>query len=417
MSKRNRKPVHGRILQLTEEDGQPLLHLLVADRVLALPGPWRCERALLPGDIVSVEMDEQGRAETVVWLAGPQPAALDPNGDALRWRTPGRAPSRIKLLWRRQQIIRAIRDYLYEEGFLEVQTPLLLRGTCPDLHLDSIRVEGEQGYLCTSTEYQLKRMIVGGFERIFTLTQNFRAADRGDRHNPEFTMLEWARAGAELAQIEEDAERFIQRAFQRLYPHKETLVCDGGELRILGPWRRLSVREAFGQLLGLDVAKDFSLESMRAEVRRVALPVPGSFQQDAPLLFSYLIDRLQPRLGREVPVFLRDWPALLTPSALRKAEGPWLAERSELFAGGLELADGFPSLRDAALQERLFRQQLELRQQEGKDSVRLDERYLEALRQGIPPGAGMALGIDRLVMLLTGERRITDVMAFGWEEV
>jgi lysyl-tRNA synthetase class 2 len=276
---------------------------------------------------------------------------------------------------------------------------------------------GGDAYLTTSTEYQIKRMIVGGFDKVFTLTQNFRGSDVGGRHNPEFTMLEWARTYASLEDIERDAEALVKRAFRAVHPDTKTLRWAGREVSIDGPWERISVREALARHLGIEAAPDLSPASLRSEVARLGLDVPASFLDDDATLVSYLIDAMQPRLGAPAPTFLCDWPAFMTSSAAILDGAPALADRSELLVAGLELSDGFPSLRDPELQARLFDRENARRRDEGRDPVALDARYLAALREGIPPGAGMALGIDRLVMILTGRERIRDVLALAWDEL
>jgi lysyl-tRNA synthetase class 2 len=367
------------------------------------------------GDIVMVEASGSV-AQALTRLGGVAEGAWEAQGDPLRWRSPSASPSRMSLLWQRQAIFRAVRDYLFEEGFLEVHVPLLVKGTCPDVHMNSITAEG--GYLTTSTEYQIKRMVAGGFERLFTLTQNFRGADFGERHNPEFTMLEWARAFVSLDEIEHDAEQLIRRAFRALHPHASTLRYGEQDVELNGgAWERLTVREALALHLGLEVSADFSLDSMNSEARRLGLEVPTSFQEDRHALVSLLVDMVQPKLGQKRPTFLRDWPAFMTSSAALREDAPRVAARSELFIAGLEISDGFPSLTDFALQQDTFSREQHRRHAEGKPAVELDARYLEALRLGLPPGAGMALGMDRLVMALTGQKRIRDVIAFAWDEL
>lgn len=283
----------------------------------------------------------------------------------------------------RHRIVRALRRYLDREGFLEVQAPVLVRGTCPDRGLDSFAV-GEDRYLCTSTEYHIKRLIVGGFPRVYTLGPNFRRGDHGERHNPEFTMLEWGRAGASMDRIERDAQALVNEAagFER-------------------PFERVTVRDAIARHLGVDV--DFSVTGVGAAV--ATLGGPRDWDADAQL--SWLLDALQPHLGRERPVFLVEWPGGQTSSA------DAASERAELFIDGVEISDGFRFATDAAAVRTGFRAHLGRR----GEPVALDERYLAALEEGLPPGAGMALGVDRLVMVLTGARRLRDVMAFGWEEL
>ena len=370
---------------------------------------------LAPGDLVTLALAPDGaRVDAVHGRAAP--GAFRANGDALRWRRPAESPSRMDTLWSRQAILRAIRGHFFDEGFLEIQAPLLVKGACPDAHLEPLRASVD-AYLTTSTEYQLKRMIVGGFDRVFTLTQNFRGADVGGRHNPEFTMLEWARTHASLGDIERDAEALVKKAFRAVHPDTTSLRWSGHEVEIDGPWERITVREALARHLDIHAAPDLSPASLRSEIARLGLDVPASFLDDDALLVSYLLDLMQPRLGSPAPTFLCEWPSFMTSSAAILGDAPALADRSELLIAGLELSDGFPSLRDPDLQARLFDRENARRVAEGREPVALDERYLAALREGIPPGAGMALGIDRLVMILTGRENIRDVLALAWDEL
>lgn len=336
--------------------------------------------------------------------------------DTMRWKKANGTPSRMMLLQQRQQIISTIREDLYTQDFLEVETPLLVKSTCPDTHIDSIHTS--EGYLVTSTEYQIKRLIVGGFVKIFTLTKNFRANDRGRYHSSEFTMLEWARAYESLHAIEEDTIRFIRKAFGKLHPEQAGLKFNGHEINFMTTdWERLSVRDAFEKHLKLKNLEDFSLGPLCRASRQAGVIIPDHFQHDKYLVISYLLDQLQSHLGNSTPTFLQEWPAYLTTSAPISLKDPHAAERSELYIGGVEIADGFPFLTNAKMQRDLFVQELKRREVEGKSFVKIDEHYLEALDQGLPPGAGMALGMDRLVMVLTGSSELADVQAFAWEEL
>ena len=407
--------VHGRVLDVRQEGGARSVTLLVEHAPRLIRG-LPAEPPIAPGDLVAIDCPGPGCSPLITRVGGPAPGAWDPEGDALRWRRPDQAPTRMELLWQRQTILRAVRDHFYEQGFLEVQAPLLVSGACPDVHLDPMRAD--RGWLTTSTEYQIKRMIVGGFPRVFTLTQNFRGGDAGERHNPEFTMLEWARAFAPLAAIEDDAEAFVQRALAALSPGIDVIHYRDRAVRVAGVrWERLTVREALARHLDVEIDPTFSPESLRSAATRPELGIEERFRDDPYAVISLLLDRLTDHLGNDVPVFLREWPALMTSSAALEPSSPALAERSELFIAGLELADGFPSLRDPDLQAALFARELARRTEDGKPAVDLDTRYMEALRQGIPPGAGMALGFDRLVLLLTGQHHIRDVLAFAWDEL
>jgi lysyl-tRNA synthetase class 2 len=229
-------------------------------------------------------------------------------------------------------------------------------------------------------------------------------------------MLEWARAYSDLRTIEHDVESLITKAWQRLceFTGASELSYLSQNLTLDRPWPRITVREALQRHLGVEVTEDFSTASVRQAATQVGVPFTDA--EDPGLLLSGLLDRLQQHLGFDVPTFLQEWPATMTTSARLVPDKPALAERSELYIAGLEIADGFPFLDDPALQERLFRAANEERRSQGLPIVGVDERYVCALGEGIPPGAGMALGIDRLVMALTGEHDIHRVQPFGWEE-
>ena len=422
------KLLKGRIVEIWSEAGQELIELVVGDRraVLKTADPRILENGNRPirrGDIVQVEFSPSHEMIRLERLSGPYHADWSPLGDSIRWRRVTSGPSRMALLHQRQEIISAIRNDLYEQGFLEIETPLLVKGTCPDSQIESIAIaNASDEYLVTSTEYQIKRMIVGGFEKVFTLTKNFRANDRGKYHSSEFTMLEWARVFETLDEIEEDVVRFTRRAFQLLHPGKTSLTYNGNEIDfLLEPWERLTVRDAFRTYLGMDDLGDFTLAPLAKSAKQAGIVIPANFESDGQLTISYLLDLMQPHLGKKTPTFLREWPAFMTSSARLSSKDPHAAERSELYMSGIEISDGFPFLQDPAVQRSTFRRELHHRQamkaSNIASSVALDERYIDALVEGIPPGAGMALGVDRLVMVLTGASQLGDIQTFTWDEL
>jgi elongation factor P--(R)-beta-lysine ligase len=334
--------------------------------------------------------------------------------DSVRWRRPlPGGLTRLEVLQRRHVIRRAVRDYLDGEGFVQIDAPLLVRGTTPDPAVESFAV-GDR-YLATSTEYQLKRLAVGGVEKLYSLTQNFRADDAsGSFRNPEFTMLEWGRVGEDMRVIETDAEALTLAAVHAL-GLPETITYQGRAVDLCRPWQRLSVAEAVERYAGVSMP-DFEAASCRRAAEAAGLEIRAAWAEDKDFLFSVLMDHLQPKLGVERPVFLCDWPLYQTTSA--KAENDKAtAERSELFIAGIELSDGFAGLADADMQEMFFTYALEARRQTGQSAIRLDGKYLAAMRSGAVQGAGMALGFDRLTMLLTDQPHIANVLAFGWAEL
>lgn len=334
------------------------------------------------------------------------------DGDGLRWRSSDvKGRTRLELLWQRHAIRRAVRAYLDAQDFIEIDMPLLVRGTTQDVAINSFTVEDR--YLISSAEYQIKRLEVGGFDRVYTITQNFRRGDAsGTTRNPEFTMLEWARVGEGLSAIEADVEQFTWQA-SRALGGAGSISYGGRHIRLDPPWERLTVAEAIARATGVAIP-EFSLSAITRAVKALGITVQDQWRDDLPFMFSLLMAEIQPSLGQERPLFVREWPAFETSSA-SATDG--MADRSEVFIGGVELCDGFASLTDYEQQCLSFARQAERRRAAGMAEVGVDIRYLEALKAGLPQGAGMALGFDRLVMVLTGCEDISAVLAFSWSEL
>jgi elongation factor P--(R)-beta-lysine ligase len=338
--------------------------------------------------------------------------AKSDNSDDTRWQTLAAGGlTRAEILARRHVIRRAVRQWLDANGFLEIDTPLLVQGSTPDAHIDPFAMNDR--YLVTSTEYQIKRMIAGGFGRLYTLTQNFREGDLGALNNPEFTMLEWARAGATLEDIEADAEHMVVTAADSLGIGTR-LDYLGHEIDLRRPWQKVSVAQAMSETFGLTVSR-FDRDTLRNIAEAGGQKLSASMWDDESALFSAVIVDVQSRLGFDRPVFLRDWPSFQTSTAPAKRGGEF-TERSELVIAGVELADGFPFQVDAEAQSRASEQQLARRRAMNVPPIELDHRYVAMLKRGLKPGAGMALGFDRLVLLLTGQTALRSVLAFAWDE-
>ncbi len=367
------------------------------------------------GDVVDVELNDQ-QGKILVVQASPS-EAWDGTGDGTRWRKPaGDGVSRMKRLWQRQTVFRAVREYFYRNEYLELQSPLLLYRTCPDAFLDSMPA-GDR-WLTTSTEYQIKRLWVGGFPRVFTLTQNFRVDPEDVTHNPEFTMLEWGRLGAVLADIEADVENYCAEALLALGNKTGLVKFPDGEVQMAGAaWRRMSVHDVLKEFAGVESGDNFDLATMLASAAEAKLELPAAVVESADALVTYLLDLVQPKLGWGVPLWVRDWPAWQTSSADVKKGAVGLADRSELFVAGVEIGDGFPALRDAAAQRAGFDRQNLRRREFGKQEIAMDEKYVASLGQGLAQAAGMAVGFDRLVMALTGAATIESVLAYTWSEM
>lgn len=365
------------------------------------------------GDWVCLASDDGQPSSWIVQRVLDRPGFSGRTGDVLRWSLAGAEGGRGRRLWQRQAVVQAIRAWARQEGMLELSAPAIVRGTCPDEWLDSFPL-GKGLYLATSTEYHIKRLLVGGFQRVYTLGPNFRRGDLSARHNPEFTMLEWGRVGASMGDIEADAERIVEVAL-RSVDRQDLVAPDGRRIPFDRPFARLTVRDALARHLGVSVDPGFSARSLQDALAAVGLAATCSDDDARPFAFSLLLDRLGESLGFGAPTFLVEWPAFQTSSTGTTVDVP--VERSELFIGGLEISDGFPFLRSAATQAAASHEHLRRRQEAGIEAVDLDERYLAALEEGMPPGAGMALGIERLLMVTLGAANIRQVMGFAWDEL
>jgi lysyl-tRNA synthetase class 2 len=344
-----------------------------------------------PGDLVIV----RGRwARGVVRDAGlvehfPHPS---PRGDGdvarLGWSGAGQR------LEQRARVLAAIRDYFCDEGFLEVETPVRVRAPGVDAHVDAFRAEG--GYLITSPELHLKRLLVGGFPRVFELSRVLRAHESGRLHEPEFTLLEWYRAFAGQHEIRRDTERIVERAAKSVQKRAELALPDGRRIRCQRPFPVVSVREAFRRFAGVKDAVDLA-------------------QSDEARYFELMVSRVEPGLAKlDRPVFLTDYPISQAALARSSPADARVAERFELYVGGIELANGYGELTDPGEQARRFAAERARRRRERRRVYPTDQKFLAALREGMPPSGGNALGVDRLVMLAAGADSVASVRAFPW---
>lgn len=296
-----------------------------------------------------------------------------------------------KNLWLRARIIQALRQYFIEHDYLEVETPFRIPAPAPEAHIDA-QASGNW-YLHTSPELCMKRLLAAGYRRIFQICRCFRSNERGARHLPEMTLLEWYTAGhgyLDLMNQCEDLLRFV--ALQAGFG--DVIVYQGQRIDLKAQWSRMTVAEAFDTFAGMSMQA--ALENNRFdEVMAVAI---------------------EPQLGRPKPLFLYDYPAAGSALARLKGDDRAVAERFELFIGGLELCNAFTELADSVEQRIRFECEQAARRQAGKHVYPLPEKFLEAL-QHMPEAAGNALGVDRLVMLFAGAAKIDDVAAFTPEEL
>jgi lysyl-tRNA synthetase class 2 len=318
----------------------------------------------------------------------------------------------------------ALRVHLSSKGWEEVETPCLVPAPGMEPHIQAFEtafVPDAGGpartlYLHSSPEYAMKRLLAGGLERIFQLARVFRNGEVSATHNPEFTMLEMYRAGTDHRGIMADLERAVEACARALHPAGEARArWRGQELDLRAPFERRSVADAF-QGAGIDLAAcDGDADRLRDAARARGLEAGPGGEPFDDAFFRLFLQAIEPGLGRPRPVYLLDWPASMAALARVDPADPRGAQRVELYAAGLELANGFAELNDSTEQRRRLVAEQEQRRRAGRPVYPLDERFLEAVGR-MPDAGGVALGLDRLLMLLTGAEAIDDVLLFPASE-
>lgn len=282
----------------------------------------------------------------------------------------------------RSAFLQRVRAFFLERDFIEVETPARVRSPGIDPYIDALPA-GEDRYLATSPELEMKKLLGTGMKRIFQTTRAFRDGERGDLHNPEFVILEWYAAGQTYVDLMDDTEELVREA--------GTVFAERGVPSPLKGWPRpfprITVDDAFRLHAGWVPSRSFRADPF----------------------FRDLVEKVEPALGAERAVFLTDYPERAGALARRKKEDPLLCERFELYLDGLEICNGFSELTDPEEQRARFERDNDQRRRQGREPYPLDEGFLAALEGGIPSCAGNALGVDRLLLALTGLTRLSEV--------
>ncbi len=298
---------------------------------------------------------------------------------------------RKKALDQRARILQGIRQFFVERGYLEVETPHRIPAPAPESHIDA--VPSGSWFLHSSPELCMKRMMAAGYEKVFQICRCWRERERGSLHLPEFTLLEWYRAGGDYRSLMEECEELI-RSVATGIGLGQKLIFRGCKIDLSEPWERISVNEAFH--------------------RYAQIPVTEALKEN--LFDEIMVQHIEPNLGAGKPTFIYDYPAQRGALARLKQEDPTVAERFELYIGGLELANGFSELIDSEEQKGRFHAENENRRSNGKPIYSMPEKFLAEL-DDMPPSAGIALGVDRLVMVFWDAKTIDEVVAFTPEEL
>jgi len=311
----------------------------------------------------------------------------------------------------RSRIIRGIRNYLDSRGFLEVETPVLHNtagGAAARPFITHHNTLDIDMYLRIATELHLKRLIVGGFDKVYEIGRIFRNEGMDIKHNPEFTSIELYQAYADYHDMMDLTEDLISTLARDILG-SEVITYQGEEINLARPWTRMTMVEAVKKYTGIDMDAIDSAEQARAEAKRVGVDV-GVKATWGEVLNALFEEKVEDNLVQ--PTFIMDYPIEVSPLAKRKLDDPRLTYRFELFVTRRELANAFSELNDPIDQKERFLEQVRQREAGNDEAEMMDEDFINALEIGMPPTGGLGIGIDRLVMLLTDSYSIRDVILF-----
>ena len=294
-------------------------------------------------------------------------------------------------LFLRAQIIQSIRAFFINRGYLEVETPVIIPAPAPEANIDAINTS--RGFLQTSPELCMKRLLARGYKKIFQICKCFRDGERGHLHLPEFTMLEWYCADTDYFELMDECQGMIKHVVHEL-GMKEILKYQGKVINLEGEWERLTVKDAFSRFTGTTPEEAFE---------------SGNFDE-------IMMAEIEPGLNTGRPVFLYNYPISQAALSRISEDDQDVAERFELYMGGLELANAFSELIDVDEQRERFLKATENRKKTGKTAYPFPEKFVNDLDL-MPPSAGIAFGIDRLIMILTDSATIDEVVTFTPEKL
>ena len=414
---------HGRVLESlyydvnlndSSKEKKTNMLVLIKDQIYSLELESNLE--IPEGSFISFNVDSNNLVENIKTEQVPHKFGVD--GDVLRWRKPSKNPSRMQILRIRHQLMRGLRAWFDSKDFIETETPVLVNAPSPESQFSPIRTES--GFLITSPELQMKRLLVGGFEKIYQFSRCFRNDEIGEIHNPEFTMLEWYRISEPLETLVNDIEQFVMYLTKIFEVEK---LCKHIPPP---PWDRTTVRDLFKKHLKIDLDGSENAVQLMEKAKlsghgELLLDLYDPFKKTNSMVYEKIFTQLWNKIEKDFfetsPLFVYEWPTSLPSFARVNDENPGFVDRVELFANGMELANGYCELTDLVEQRLRFEEYLENRNVEGHESIPLDDKFLSCLENGLPKSSGMAFGVDRLIMWICSAKHIRDVLCFSNEEV
>lgn len=317
----------------------------------------------------------------------------------------------INISKQRSQIYKQIRNFFNKNDFTEVETPILVKIPGMEPHLtpfETTFINGKKLYLNTSPELQMKKLLGAGFGNIYQLTKVFRNGETGGPlHNPEFTMLEWYRENADYKKLMEDCENLIIELAKTM----NSKTSDFEK-----PWPKKSINELFIEHCKINLLKNKKIKKFQTTAKNLNYNINGCHTWDD-LFFKIFLNEVEPKLPKNKPIFVYDYPASQAALAKIKSGEPFFAERFELYINGIEIANAFSELIDAKEQRERLKSEQKLRKKLKKTVFDIDEEFLAGLESIKLPCAGIALGVDRLIMVLLNKKYIDDVLLFPLNKI
>jgi elongation factor P--(R)-beta-lysine ligase len=348
------------------------------------------------------------------------------------WQNIHDNPSLWKRYFVREKVLTAIRRFFFDRNFHEIETPYLTASLPPESYLDVFETTlysrdrtPHRMFLPTSPEPFIKKLLVAGIGNCFAIPKSFRnTEDTSTLHNPEFTILEWYRVEADYTDIMKDCEElvvFINTYLQRMDDGGEKkrtteLTYQGKRINISAPWERISMQDAFQRYAHIDLTHALTRETL------VPLAIKKGYQVEEhdtweEIFHQIFLNEVETHLGRGKPTILYDYPVALAALSRKKKSDPRFAERFEFYIEGLELGDAYSELTDAKEQLERFEVEANERKRLGKVEHPIDMDFIEALKIGMPQSGGIAVGVDRLIMLFADVTHIADILLFPIQEL
>lgn len=315
----------------------------------------------------------------------------------------------------RVEIVKSIREFFWSQDFRETDTSVAVRLASQEPYLNPISIimhdpngKSEKFYLRTSPEYSLKKLLAVGYEKVFEIGKCFRDFESfGGNHNPEFTMLEWYRSPGTYQEIMGDTENLFKFVGKKL--NLESVVYKNKEINISENWDRQSMKQVWQNFVGVNLDDYLELSQMQVLAKTKGYNV-GSADAYEDLFYKIFLNEIESKLGNDKPIFVYDFPAQMTSLSRLCENDSRYAERFELYIGGLELANAFGELTDAKIQKEKLEEDLAKRKALGKEVWSVDPDFISALESGISSAGGIALGVDRMVLLFTRAKDLNEVI-------